>query len=46
MNGFNYTQATLSRDLKFLKAGKLPMMKRGIYISLPGGNEDQNMTTN
>lgn len=40
--GFNYTQATLSRDLKMLKAGKLADEEKGhIYVlpnDLPGNS--------
>jgi transcriptional regulator of arginine metabolism len=43
MNGFSYTQATLSRDLKFLKAGKIADDEKGHIYILPGGiAEDQN----
>ena len=33
--GFNYTQATLSRDLKLLKAGKIADEERGHIYVLP-----------
>ncbi|MBN2520283.1 MAG: hypothetical protein JXB17_07255 [Bacteroidales bacterium] len=33
--GFNYTQATLSRDLKFLKVGKVVDERRGYIYVLP-----------
>ena len=33
--GFSLTQATLSRDLKFLKVGKVPDNKRGYIYVLP-----------
>lgn len=33
--GFHVTQATLSRDLKFLKVGKSPDTLGGFYYSLP-----------
>ena len=36
--GFELTQATLSRDLKFLQAGKRPDKKRGYVYILPGNN--------
>lgn len=36
--GFNYTQATLSRDLKFLKVGKIADSEKGyIYFIHDGG---------
>ncbi len=34
-NGFRYTQATLSRDLKFLRAGKKPDAEKGLIYFLP-----------
>ncbi len=34
--GFELTQATLSRDLKFLQAGKRPDKKKGYVYILPG----------
>ncbi len=34
-NGFSFTQATLSRDLKFLKAGKKPDAEKGLIYFLP-----------
>ncbi len=34
-NGFTFTQSTLSRDLKFLKAGKKPDAERGLIYFLP-----------
>ncbi len=34
--GFSYTQATLSRDLKALKAGKIADEERGHIYALPG----------
>ena len=34
-NGFNYTQATLSRDLKYLRAGKMPDNEKGMIYVLP-----------
>ncbi len=41
-NGYNFTQATLSRDLKFLKVGKLADDEKGHIYVLPNGNyEDQ-----
>jgi transcriptional regulator of arginine metabolism len=36
-NGYNYTQATLSRDLKVLKAGKIADDEKGQIYILPGG---------
>ena len=35
VKGFHVTQATLSRDLKFLKVGKIPDTLGGFYYSLP-----------
>ena len=34
--GFELTQATLSRDLKFLRAGKRPDVEQGYVYALPG----------
>lgn len=34
-NGFSVTQATLSRDLKFLKVGKVPDTGGGFFYRLP-----------
>jgi transcriptional regulator of arginine metabolism len=39
--GFPVTQATLSRDLKFLKVGKVPDGGNGYAYSLPGDEEQQ-----
>jgi transcriptional regulator of arginine metabolism len=39
--GFPVTQATLSRDLKFLKVGKVPDGGKGYVYSLPGDEEQQ-----
>lgn len=33
--GFSYTQATLSRDLKYLKVGKMPDDQKGMIYVLP-----------
>ena len=41
--GFLVTQATLSRDLKLLKVGKIPDGGRGYVYSLPGDEERQEM---
>lgn len=38
--GFELTQATLSRDLKFLQAGKRPDKKRGYVYILPGNDSE------
>ena len=38
--GFVLTQATLSRDLKFLQAGKRPDKEKGYVYSLPGNNSE------
>ncbi len=35
--GFTTTQATLSRDLKFLKVGKIPHPDKGYVYELPSG---------
>jgi transcriptional regulator of arginine metabolism len=37
--GFNVTQATLSRDLKFLEAGKIPDKEKGYIYVLPQGKK-------
>ncbi len=37
--GFDVTQATLSRDLKLLKVGKVPDGKSGYMYALPGEDE-------
>lgn len=43
--GFNYTQATLSRDLKFLKVGKIADAEKGyIYFIQDGGFMQDNRT--
>jgi transcriptional regulator of arginine metabolism len=39
--GFPVTQATLSRDLRFLKVGKVPAGDDGYVYSLPGDEERQ-----
>jgi len=38
--GFDVTQATLSRDLKLLKVGKVPDGKSGYMYALPGDEEN------
>lgn len=38
--GFEVTQATLSRDLKLLKVGKVPDGKSGYMYALPGEEEN------
>jgi len=38
--GFTLTQATLSRDLKFLRAGKRPDPEKGYVYSLPGNERE------
>lgn len=38
--GFELTQATLSRDLKFLQAGKRPDKEKGYVYTLPGSNTE------
>jgi transcriptional regulator of arginine metabolism len=37
--GFDVTQATLSRDLKFLEAGKVPDKEKGYIYVLPQGKK-------
>lgn len=37
--GYSVTQATLSRDLKLLKVGKISEGQSGYYYSLPGEDE-------
>ena len=39
-SGFELTQATLSRDLKFLQAGKRPDKEKGYVYTLPGNNTE------
>jgi transcriptional regulator of arginine metabolism len=41
--GFVLTQATLSRDLKLLKVGKIPDGENGYVYSLPGDEERQEL---
>ncbi len=38
--GFNYTQATLSRDLRFLKVSKVVDAEKGYVYRIPGTDED------
>ncbi|MCQ2576425.1 MAG: ArgR family transcriptional regulator [Treponema sp.] len=38
--GYEVTQATLSRDLKLLKVGKVPDGHRGYMYALPGDDEN------
>ena len=38
--GFEVTQATLSRDLKLLKVGKIPDGQNGYMYALPGEGEN------
>lgn len=45
-NGFNYTQATLSRDLKFLRAGKIADNEKGYIYVLPGEPTERNDSIN
>jgi transcriptional regulator of arginine metabolism len=35
--GYDYTQATLSRDLKYLRVGKMPDTEKGLIYVLPEG---------
>jgi len=37
--GFHYTQATLSRDLKFLRVGKMPDNEKGMIYVLPESSQ-------
>ena len=39
--GFELTQATLSRDLKFLQVGKVPDKKKGYIYVLPGNTKEK-----
>ncbi|MCK4541646.1 MAG: ArgR family transcriptional regulator [Spirochaetales bacterium] len=39
--GFNVTQATLSRDLKLLKVGKVSDGWHGYFYTLPGGEDSE-----
>ena len=39
--GFEVTQATLSRDLKFLEAGKIPDREKGYIYVLPEGKRQE-----
>jgi transcriptional regulator of arginine metabolism len=41
VHGFHVTQATLSRDLKFLKVGKVSDGRYGYYYTFPGDSERQ-----
>ena len=43
--GFRVTQATLSRDLKFLEAGKIPDREKGYIYVLPRGKQQQRQAT-
>lgn len=40
--GLNFTQATLSRDLKFLKVSKIANSEKGYVYQLPGNINEQN----
>ena len=42
--GFEVTQATLSRDLKFLEAGKIPDKEKGYIYVLPRGKQQNRQT--
>lgn len=44
--GFTYTQATLSRDLRYLKVGKIADEEKGQIYFLPGMIQDDNATEN
>ena len=39
LNGFNLTQATLSRDLKILQVAKVPHPAKGYVYSIPEGQK-------
>ena len=43
--GFELTQATLSRDLKFLQVGKVPDKEQGYVYFLPGENPEPEQRT-
>ena len=43
--GFEVTQATLSRDLKFLEAGKIPDRDKGYIYVLPEGKRQERQPT-
>jgi transcriptional regulator of arginine metabolism len=40
--GLNYTQATLSRDLKFLKVNKISDLEKGYIYELPDQHQQHN----
>jgi transcriptional regulator of arginine metabolism len=40
LNGFNLTQATLSRDLKILQVAKVPHPAKGYVYSIPEGQKN------
>lgn len=42
-SGFLTTQATLSRDLKFLKVSKVPNAEKGYVYELPNGNSTKSL---
>jgi len=44
--GFHLTQATLSRDLKFLKAGKIPDNRKGYIYMLSSSEMEQSNLLN
>ncbi|KPK82073.1 MAG: hypothetical protein AMS27_14920 [Bacteroides sp. SM23_62_1] len=39
--GFHLTQATLSRDLKFIRAGRIPDPEKGYVYFIPSGRGEQ-----
>lgn len=41
--GYQFTQATLSRDLKYLRAGKIPDENRGYIYKLQGEGMDREL---
>lgn len=41
-NGFDLTQATLSRDLKVLQVGKIPHPAKGYVYIIPGADKAEN----
>lgn len=44
--GFGVTQATLSRDLKYLKVGKISDGRQGYYYALPGEEQKKESERN
>ena len=44
--GYQITQATLSRDLKYLRVGKIPDDRKGYIYKLPGEGKDKEINVN